>query len=58
MEQRKAQFNDLIHAVKVLDLVESDAPRNAVLFAMWMLETEQRKPPVFPETYFSVSIHI
>lgn len=57
MEQRRAQFADLKHAVEVMDLAETDAPCKTVLFAMWLLETEQRKPPLFPETYFSVSIY-
>ncbi|PZC78219.1 TBC1 domain family member 7 [Helicoverpa armigera] len=53
MEQRTEQYQDLLYAVEMLELVDMDAPRSEVLFEMWLLENEERKPPMFPETNFS-----
>lgn len=52
MEQRTDQYNDLLYAVEKLNLVDMDAPRSEVLLEMWLLENEERKPPLFPETNF------
>ncbi|KAM3957281.1 TBC1 domain family member 7 [Aphomia sociella] len=52
-EQRTEQYNDLLYAVEMLDLVKMDAPRSKILFEMWLLENEERRPPIFPETNFS-----
>ncbi|XP_026754237.2 TBC1 domain family member 7 [Galleria mellonella] len=51
--QRTEQYNDLLYAVEMLRLVKMDAPRSKILFEMWLLENEERKPPIFPETNFS-----
>lgn len=53
MEQRTEQYQDLLYAVQMLEMVDLKAPRSQVLMEMWLLETEERKPPVFPETNFS-----
>lgn len=58
MEQRTEQYQDLLYAVEMLELVDLKAPRSQVLMEMWLLETEERKPPFFPETTFSVCICI
>ncbi|XP_059045584.1 TBC1 domain family member 7 [Achroia grisella] len=52
-KQRTEQYDDLLYAVEMLRLVEMDAPRSKILFEMWLLENEERKPPIFPETNFS-----
>ncbi|CAK1540892.1 unnamed protein product [Leptosia nina] len=52
-EQRTEQYNDLLYAAEMLERVEMTAPRSEVLLAMWLLELEERKPPVFPETNYS-----
>ncbi|KPI93649.1 TBC1 domain family member 7 [Papilio xuthus] len=54
MEQRKQQYGDLLYAVDMLDLVDMSAPRTEILLAMWLLENEERRPPLFPETNFNV----
>ncbi|KPJ10026.1 TBC1 domain family member 7 [Papilio machaon] len=53
MEQRKQQYGDLLYAVDMLELVDMSAPRTEILLAMWLLENEERKPPLFPETNFN-----
>ncbi|CAH2058972.1 unnamed protein product, partial [Iphiclides podalirius] len=53
MEQRKKQYGDLLYAVDMLELVDMSAPRTQILLAMWLLENEERKPPLFPETNFN-----
>ncbi|XP_022113345.1 TBC1 domain family member 7 [Pieris rapae] len=53
MEQRTEQYNDLLYAVEMLERVEMTAPRSEVLLAMWLLELEEREPPMFPETNYS-----
>ncbi|XP_013165346.1 PREDICTED: TBC1 domain family member 7 [Papilio xuthus] len=53
MEQRKQQYGDLLYAVDMLDLVDMSAPRTEILLAMWLLENEERRPPLFPETNFN-----
>nr|XP_021190067.2 TBC1 domain family member 7 [Helicoverpa armigera] len=55
MEQRTEQYQDLLYAVEMLEMVDMDAPRSEVLFEMWLLENEERKPPMFPETNFSTA---
>lgn len=55
MEQRTEQYQDLLYAVEKFDFVSMDAPRTQVLLEMWLLDNEERKPPLFPETNFSVS---
>ncbi|CAG5020845.1 unnamed protein product [Parnassius apollo] len=50
MEQRKQQYGDLLYAVDMLELADMNAPRTQILLAMWLLENEERKPPMFPET--------
>lgn len=54
-EQRTEQYQDLLYAVQMLELIDIDAPRCQVLLEMWLLENEERTPPLFPETNFSVS---
>ncbi|CAH2058974.1 unnamed protein product, partial [Iphiclides podalirius] len=39
--------------VDMLELVDMSAPRTQILLAMWLLENEERKPPLFPETNFN-----
>ncbi|XP_072933199.1 TBC1 domain family member 7 [Epargyreus clarus] len=51
-EQRTEQYNDLLYAVEMLELVDMTAPRSQILLAMWLLENEERKPPLFPETNY------
>lgn len=53
MEQRTEQYQDLLYAVEMYELVDINAPRCQVLLEMWLLENEERKPPLFPETNFS-----
>ncbi|KAF9811073.1 hypothetical protein SFRURICE_012472 [Spodoptera frugiperda] len=53
MEQRTEQYQDLLYAVEKFDFVSMDAPRTQVLLEMWLLDNEERKPPLFPETNFS-----
>ncbi|XP_049880823.1 TBC1 domain family member 7 [Pectinophora gossypiella] len=53
MEQRSGQYQDLLYAVKMLELIDEEAPLSQTLLQMWLLETEQLKPPVFPETNFN-----
>ncbi|CAD0205377.1 unnamed protein product [Chrysodeixis includens] len=52
-EQRTEQYQDLLYAVQMLELIEMDAPRCQVLLEMWLLENEERTPPLFPESNFS-----
>ncbi|KAI5641078.1 rab-GTPase-TBC domain-containing protein [Phthorimaea operculella] len=52
-EQRTGQYQDLLYAVKMLELVDKTMPRSVVLLQMWLLETEQLKPPNFPETGYN-----
>lgn len=56
MEQRTDQYNDLLNAVKILELVDLKAPRSEVLLAMWLLENEERLPPKFAESNCCVSL--
>lgn len=58
MEQRTEQYNDLLYAAEMLERVEMTAPRSEILLAMWLLELEEREPPLFPETNFSVRQYI
>lgn len=53
MEQRSEQYRDLLYAVDLLELIDMKAPRSKILLEMWLLENEERKPPLFPETNFS-----
>ncbi|XP_068625638.1 TBC1 domain family member 7 isoform X2 [Battus philenor] len=53
MDQRKQQYGDLLYAVEMLELIDKGTPRTQVLLAMWLLENEETKPPVFPETNFN-----
>ncbi|XP_063834723.1 TBC1 domain family member 7 [Ostrinia nubilalis] len=53
MEQRTDQYNDLLYAVEMLELCDMKAPRSKILMEMWLLENEERKPPIFRETNFS-----
>lgn len=52
MEQRMEQYQDLLYAVEMLELVDMNASRSKILLQMWLLENEARKPPKFPETNF------
>lgn len=54
MEQRTEQYQDMLDAVEMLELVDMTAPRSQILMQMWLLENEERKPPNFPETNFCV----
>lgn len=56
MEQRTDQYNDLLYAVEMLELADMKAPRSKILLEMWLLDNEERKPPIFRETNFSVGI--
>lgn len=58
MEQRTEQYQDLLYAVEMLDLVDMSASRSKILLQMWLLENESRKPPKFPETNYCVSSNI
>ncbi|XP_060806903.1 TBC1 domain family member 7 [Amyelois transitella] len=53
MTQREEQYHDLLHAVQLLERINMDAPRSKILYEMWLIEKEERKPIVFPETNFS-----
>ncbi|KAL0811599.1 hypothetical protein ABMA28_009972 [Loxostege sticticalis] len=53
MEQRTDQYNDLLYAVEMLELADMKAPRSKILLEMWLLDNEERKPPIFRETNFS-----
>ncbi|XP_041985186.1 TBC1 domain family member 7 [Aricia agestis] len=55
MEQRTEQYNDLLYAVEMLEFVDMKAPRSQILLAMWLLETEEITPPLFPETNYCSS---
>ncbi|XP_045506591.1 TBC1 domain family member 7 [Colias croceus] len=50
MEMRTDQYNDLLYAVQKMDLADMSGPRSQILLAMWLLELEDRKPPIFPES--------
>ncbi|XP_026494553.1 TBC1 domain family member 7 [Vanessa tameamea] len=52
-EQRTDQYNHMLYAVEMLELVDMKAPRSEILLAMWLLENEERKPPKFPETNYN-----
>ncbi|KAG7297593.1 hypothetical protein JYU34_019648 [Plutella xylostella] len=52
LEQRTAQYEDLLHALEVMELVEPSAPPARRLYAMWQLESGRIKPYLFPETKF------
>ncbi|XP_059612010.1 TBC1 domain family member 7 [Phlebotomus argentipes] len=42
MTQRKAVYNDLLHALKMMRLVdEAKMPKSRILYAMWLLETKR-----------------
>ncbi|KAJ0170672.1 hypothetical protein K1T71_013444 [Dendrolimus kikuchii] len=53
MEQRTEQYQDLLRAVEMLELVDMKAPRSKILLEMWILENETRTAPLFPETNFN-----
>lgn len=54
-KQRTDQYNHILYAVNLLELVESNTPRSEVMLAMWLLENEEQKPPKFPETNWSLA---
>lgn len=41
LQQRKAVFNDLYHAVQVLRLVDENTPKPQVYYIMWLLERKR-----------------
>ncbi|CAG9794638.1 unnamed protein product [Diatraea saccharalis] len=53
MEQRTDQYRDLLYAVEMLELVDLKERRSKILLQMWLLDNEEREPPVFKETNFS-----
>lgn len=60
MKQRTEQYQDLLYAVEKLQLIEpseiydgSGTPQSKVFLEMWVLENEEWKPPIFPETNFN-----
>ncbi|CAB3258609.1 unnamed protein product [Arctia plantaginis] len=52
MQQRSEQYDDLLFAVEDLERVKMDAPREEILLHMWLLDTEETEPPLFPETRY------
>lgn len=54
-EQRTEQYQDLLYAVEMFELEDLTGPRSKVLLQMWLLENEETRPPIFPETNCCVS---
>lgn len=53
--QRTEQYQDLLYAVEMFELEDLSGPRSKVLLQMWLLENEETRPPIFPETNCCVS---
>lgn len=53
IKQRTEQYNELRNAVKILELVNTNTPESKILLEMWILENEERKPPLFPKTNYN-----
>ena len=41
MEQRKAVYEDLLHALRKMRIVDEKTPKSRVFYAMWLLENKQ-----------------
>lgn len=41
MSQREVQYNDLLHALKVMRIVDSNTSKPRLFIAMWLLETNR-----------------
>ncbi|KAL4703366.1 hypothetical protein ACJJTC_015444 [Scirpophaga incertulas] len=53
MEQRTDQYNDLLYAVKMLQLEDMNAHRSLILLQMWLLDNEENEPPYWENRYCS-----
>jgi hypothetical protein len=41
MTQRKAVYGDLLHALKVMRIIDEKTQKCRVFYAMWLLETKK-----------------
>ncbi|XP_063629816.1 TBC1 domain family member 7 [Cydia splendana] len=49
-QQRTEQYQDLLYAAEMLELADMSGPRSQILLQMWLLENEETRPLLFPET--------